>query len=374
MECILIELENNKQSTIVGSLYRPPNLPPIEFITKYEKLLKMVEQEKKELILGLDHNLDLLKCATHKQTETFLETNLEHGLTPTIIRPTRITHSSATLIDNVMVSKKFCGITRSGILIENASDHLACLVRIENFRTKKSDKICITSRDTRDKNMSKLKEELRDINWSEELASKNVDILSEKFHRILSEKIEHFTPLVSRTISAKNLRHEKWLTVGLLNSFKKSKILYKQTINKNNDEKACKRYREYNLVLQKVKRYAKKSYYIEKCIEFRADTCKLWKTMNEIIGKTKDKGTVVNSLRSENMTLMKGKEIVNEFGKHFSRIGKTYAEKIATPDKNIDLYLELICRNQQSAYMTPTYETDSYTNRKITQQEKLRSR
>ena len=80
--------------------------------------------------------------------------------------------------------------------------------------------------------------------------------------------------------------------------------------------------------------------------------------MNEIIGKTKDKGTVVNSLRSENMTLTKGKEIVNEFGKHFSRIGKTYAEKIATPDKYIALYLELIHRNQQSAYMTPTYETE----------------
>ena len=71
--------------------------------------------------------------------------------------------------------------------------------------------------------MSRLKEELQDINWSEELASKNVDILSEKFHQILSEKIEHFTPLVSRTISTKNLRREKWLTAGLLNSFKKSK-------------------------------------------------------------------------------------------------------------------------------------------------------
>ena len=112
------------------------------------------------------------------------------------------------------------------------------------------------------------------------------------------------------------------------------------------------------MVLQKVKRYAKKSYYIEQCIVFRADTHKLWKTMNEIIGKTKDKGTVVNSLRIENMTLTKDKEIVNEFGKHFSRIGKTYAEKIATPDKNIDIYLELIRRNQQSAYMTPTYETE----------------
>ena len=91
--------------------------------------------QKKELIIGLDHNLDLLKCNTHKQTENFLETNLEHGLIPTIIRPTRITNTTTTLIDNIMVSKKFCGITKSSVLIENASDHLVCLTWIENFKT-----------------------------------------------------------------------------------------------------------------------------------------------------------------------------------------------------------------------------------------------
>ena len=102
----------------------------------------------------------------------------------------------------------------------------------------------------------------------------------------------------------------------------------------------------------------KKSYYIEKCIKFRSDTHKLWKTMNEIIGKINDKGTVIGSLKSKNMTLTKSKDIINELGKHFSKVGKNYTDKIATPDKNINLYLELIHRNKQSAYMTPTYETE----------------
>ena len=64
--------------------------------------------------------------------------------------------------------------------------------------------------------------------------------------------------------------------------------------------------------------------------------------MNEIIGKTSNKGTVIGSLKSENMTLTKSKDIVNKLGKHFSKIGKNYADKIATPDKNINLYLGLI--------------------------------
>ena len=112
------------------------------------------------------------------------------------------------------------------------------------------------------------------------------------------------------------------------------------------------------MVLQKVKRYAKRSYYIDKCVEFRSNTKKLWKTMNEIIGKTSNKETVINSLRSENMTLTEGKEIVNELGNHFSKIGKKYADKVVTPDKNINLYLELIHRNNHSVYMTPTCQTE----------------
>ena len=41
------------------------------------------------IILGVDHNLDLLKCDKHYNTPEFLNTNLENGLIPTINRPTR---------------------------------------------------------------------------------------------------------------------------------------------------------------------------------------------------------------------------------------------------------------------------------------------
>ena len=221
IECVIIELENNKQRMMVGSLYRPPNAPPKEFITAYETVLKEIEHENAELIMGLDYNLDLLKSSTHRLTEKFLETNLEHGLTPTIIRPTRIMKSTATLIDNIMVSKKFCGITRSRILIENASDHLTCLLRIENFRTKKNDKINITSRDIREKNITKLKEALQETHWLQALDSNDVNENSEKFHSILSDKIEHFTPIVSRTVSTKHLRWEKRVNVRPTEQLKK---------------------------------------------------------------------------------------------------------------------------------------------------------
>ena len=92
-------------------------------------------------------------------------------------------------------------------MIENSSNHLACMVRIENFQTKKSDKIKITSQDTGEKNLTRLKEELQKIDWKKEISGVNVDITSNKFHRLLSEKVEHFTPIVTRTVSPKNLKN-----------------------------------------------------------------------------------------------------------------------------------------------------------------------
>ena len=115
LDCVLIEIKGTTQSTIVGSLYRPPNLPPHDFDSKYKNLLKRIDIGRNEIIFGLDHNLDLLKSTSHKQTELFLKSNLEQGITPAITRPTRITKSTATLIDNIMISKKFCDVTKSDI-------------------------------------------------------------------------------------------------------------------------------------------------------------------------------------------------------------------------------------------------------------------
>ena len=53
------------------------------------------------MIIGLDHNMDFLKSHVHVPTNDFIEEILTTGLLPTISRPTRITKSTATLIDNI---------------------------------------------------------------------------------------------------------------------------------------------------------------------------------------------------------------------------------------------------------------------------------
>ena len=59
-----------------------------------------------------------------KAPRTTLNTLLTHALIPTITKPTRITHRSATLIDNIYLKMNTKITARAGILITDLSDHM----------------------------------------------------------------------------------------------------------------------------------------------------------------------------------------------------------------------------------------------------------
>ena len=83
-----IDLRNN-QKLLVSSIYRPPNSPENEFIDQYSKFVcDLKKRENKGIVIGLDHNLDLLKSTKHGPTDRFISANLSLGLVPTITRST----------------------------------------------------------------------------------------------------------------------------------------------------------------------------------------------------------------------------------------------------------------------------------------------
>ena len=96
----------NGKNFVIGSLYRAPNTCKETLIQYMEETVNKLnsEKENKELILGMDQNVNLLKSERHKATGKFLDTILSLKLWPVITRPTRITQQSATLIDNIYIS------------------------------------------------------------------------------------------------------------------------------------------------------------------------------------------------------------------------------------------------------------------------------
>ncbi len=68
------------------------------FCDTYEKLLSKITKENKYVIIGADQNIYLLKVKESRDTSDFVDTNFS-SIVPTITRPTRVTHNTATLID-----------------------------------------------------------------------------------------------------------------------------------------------------------------------------------------------------------------------------------------------------------------------------------
>ena len=119
---------------MIGSLYRPPNSPPLEFINKLNASISKIKNEDKETILGMDHNLDLLKANTHKHTQLFIDDLLDKVVLPTISRPMCIMQNTVTLINNIFVMEKLHQFFESVILLTDISDHLPSLTLLKQTK------------------------------------------------------------------------------------------------------------------------------------------------------------------------------------------------------------------------------------------------
>ena len=142
-----IGVKTDKESLLLSTIYRPPNSPEKEFLKNYKKHLgKFTKQELDRLIIGRDHNMDFLKTHIHEPTKKFIDLNLEHCLLPTITKPTRITRTTATLIDNIIIGKSQQNIDGSKICIEEISDHLPTLITLTDTKISKKQPMIINTR------------------------------------------------------------------------------------------------------------------------------------------------------------------------------------------------------------------------------------
>ena len=139
IETTFIEINSRDgRKIIVGSIYRPPNSSPTEFLAKLNETTSKISTEDKESILGMDHNLDLLKCNVHKQTQGLLDDLTDKDLLPTITHPTRITQNTATLLDNIFVSERLHQSFESAVLLSDISDQLPIFTLLKQTKLLKT--------------------------------------------------------------------------------------------------------------------------------------------------------------------------------------------------------------------------------------------
>ena len=204
VEATYIEMTSkNGKHIILGSIYKSPNTSEKKLKDHITEVLTILKNEKgnKELVLGMDHNLDLLKEHEHHKMQQFLDLMLELELTPTIMRPTRITQSSATLIDNMFISSVLQRPFDSLILLEDTSDHMPSLVLMKQTKLRDKKPLGFKSRSLNEVKLEHIKNDLKIKDWNGMLRNDSVDENFDQFCDVVSETMDKFTPLKEVNIS-----------------------------------------------------------------------------------------------------------------------------------------------------------------------------
>ena len=249
-ESMIVEVKLGSNQALVCSAYRPPNTNCKQFVKEFQDNVKALRNYKNStLVIGIDHNMDFLKNTNHVNTQNFMETILDNKLTPVITRPTRITHTTATLIDNILVDTNHIGNVTSSIGIDSTSDHLPCMAILHNILMTGREAIEITTRNMSKQRLDRLNTELVRKDWNCLNSLKTCNEKFNKFHTDLTELVDHYTPMYTTKIKFKKLRREPWLTAGLIKSINTDKRLYRQTLKPNHKETDIIRYKNYHQVL-----------------------------------------------------------------------------------------------------------------------------
>lgn len=348
-----IFLENNENITI-GCTYRAPNTDLNVFNEEFLGVMEILKNSK--VYMCGDYNIDLLKYESHEQSRCFVNNLYCYGFYPLIDSPTRITVNSSTLIDNIFTNTIDSPL-KSGILVNDISDHLPIFTFSENCNVNKNIENKISwrfSRQTQDINMEHFMYSLENTDWNDVYKSDDVDCAYNAFAKKYYDVYNAACPM--RKVKVKKHKAKPWLTKGLLNAINKKKNLYKSFIKYKTID-AEKKYKKYKNKLTSLIRAAEKLYYQEKLSLHKNDLKKTWSILNEITQRNKKSNELNNEFLLGKKTVCNSKDISDSFNNFFVNIGPTLAKKIKTiPTRSFNEFLGK--NNSHSLYLQPTTEEE----------------
>ena len=138
LEALFVEVHINKNKTlIIGMLYRRSGTVVGDFMHKMEEILVNIDK-KKCLMMG-DFNLNLLESNTNDVVSDYISLFNQFSFNPTIIKPTRVTPHSATIIDQIWVNftdNRDSNGAFTQIIISDITDHFPCSIHVNIKRVR----------------------------------------------------------------------------------------------------------------------------------------------------------------------------------------------------------------------------------------------
>lgn len=194
-------------------VYQPPSAFTSLFLESFTEIIMCVtERPKSYCYLMGDFNLNLFKC-NDKPTHDFMTLFYSFMFYPTIIKSTRVTKTTATIIDHIWTNN-LEAYQSSGIIYSNISDHLliCALFNIDKPIVK------VVKRMLHPAAIASLKIALNDINW-ELMNETGANETFNAFHNIFFWLFDEHCSLHQYKIKTKHAS-KPYITSAIANSIK----------------------------------------------------------------------------------------------------------------------------------------------------------
>ena len=193
-----------------------------------------------------DFNIDLLKASSNSAILAFYDIICSSYFIPHILHPSRVTHHSQTLIDNIF-SNTLDYQTTSGNFEHQISDHLVQFLLLHNFFHSDRSKFNIIERDFRFFNPDEFKNDLSNVNWDAILSYNETDACFNSFYNTLNYLLDEHAPLRTLTKKEKSLKLKPWINNEIKKQMSLRDKLFRKFRNaRDNDSKKVK-YNEYKI-------------------------------------------------------------------------------------------------------------------------------
>ena len=363
-ESIIAEIINEKgeRNLLVGEIYRVPGTNENDSVCRYEQVMSSLCETNNDVILGTDQNFDYLKLNENSHVSKLHNICIGSGILPTITRPTRVTGTSATLIDNLYVKTGNYENISSKIITTDISDHFTVLafIGISSNIISKKEPLEFKYRPLNQNSINAICVELENTDWNAILNNEQLDACYEAFLLRFNSIIDTHAPIKNVTIPYKAIIREPWMTSGLIKSSKKRDKLYKKSLGKPKDSIAFMKYKEYRNTYNSIKRLAKKNYYTELFKQYGDNIAKTWKIINSMVGRTRHKSSLPETLLINDTIESDPVLISNAFSSYFQNIGQNLAAKIHS-SKHPSNYFMNTLPVTTSAFFKPTDSMEIFT-------------
>ena len=327
IEVLFVEMPKRSsglmKKVLIGVVYRPPNSDIQLFIEKITELLNGVRNENKTLYLMGDFNINILAAEDHLPTSEFLESMYSYGLFPLISKPTRMTQTTETLIDNIFTNDVTNSHCHQGIFFNDISDHFPVFHIINVVRSDPSKKV-YWARTIDDKSINDFMHHLYKINWTDVLHSGEGTVAFELFYNKFSQVFENIFPLKKIQICYKTRKN--WLSRGLKKSIATKNKLYLKSL-KTKSEEDIMHYKAYKVSLKKLMKNAERQHYQTLLSSNKENMKKLWVIIKDVINKKKSSNVPSKFSFGDEVVIDKN-VISNKFNDYFTNIGRDLANKI----------------------------------------------